>query len=157
MNSPDEVPHTESAKVTLMLADYAVVTQDKLTVVGAGWTHTSAQTAPIGIGAIIEVPWNQTNQNHKFRLALMDIDGNPVEVDTPEGTQAVHFEGEFQVGRPPGVRLGAAIPVPFAINHGPIALEPGSHYVWQFSLNGVEDQDWRLPFSTRTEAQAQAA
>ena len=154
MNSPDVVP--SEVKVTLMLADYAVVTQDKLTVVGGGWTHTSAQTAPMGIGAIIEVPWNQTNQNHKFRLELTDFDGNPVEINTPEGTQSVHFEGEFQVGRPAGTRLGAAIPVPFAVNFGPMGLESGCHYVWRFVLDG-EHQDWRLPFSTRTAAQAQAA
>jgi hypothetical protein len=110
MKSPDEVPSSE-VKVTMVLADYAVVTEDKLTVIGGGWTITGAPTAPFGIGVIIEVPWNQTNQDHQFRFALTDIDGQPVEIDTPEGTQFVQFEGGFQVGRPPGVRPGSAIPI----------------------------------------------
>jgi hypothetical protein len=156
MKGPDEVPSSE-VKVTMVLADYAVVTEDKLTVIGGGWTITGAPTAPFGIGVIIEVPWNQTNQDHQFRFALTDIDGQPVEIDTPEGTQFVQFEGGFQVGRPPGVRPGSAIPIKFAVNSGPISLSPGCHYVWQLAIDGHEHEDWRLPFSTRTEAQAQAA
>lgn len=147
----------EAPKVTLMLADFVQVAEGKLSVVGGGWNVTSAVTTPFGIGGIIEVPWGQTNQSHKFRFELTDIDGDPVEVETPEGQQPLFFEGEFQVGRPPGVRRGSAIPFPFAMNCGPINLSPGGHYVWRFTLNGVEKKDWRLPFSTRTEAQAQAA
>lgn len=155
MTSPDAV--LSEVKVTMVLADYAVVAEDKLTVVGGGWTITGAQTAPFGIGVIIEVPWNQTNQDHQFRFALTDIDGNAVEVDTPEGTQIVQFEGGFQVGRPPGVRPGSAIPIKFAINSGPISLSAGCHYVWQLAIDGQEHEDWRLAFSTRSEAQSQAA
>ena len=93
MKSPMKFPIRVKMKVTMMLADYAVVTEDKLTVIGGGRTVTGAQTAPFGIGVMIEVPWNQTNQDHQFRFALTDLDGHPVEVQTPEGTQTVQFEG----------------------------------------------------------------
>jgi hypothetical protein len=129
----------------------------KLTVIGGGWNATGPQPCPFGIGGIIEVPWNQTNQNHTFRFSLADIDGNPVEVDTPEGQQPLFFEGQFQVGRPPGVRPGSAIPFHFAINSGPLPLSPGCHYVWQFAFDGKEHEDWRLAFSTRPEAQSNVA
>lgn len=157
MPSPDELFSNDEVKVTLLLADFAQVSEGKLSVIGGGWSITGPAPVPFGIGGIIEVPWNQTNQNHSFRFALTDIDGTPVEVETPEGTQPVFFEGNFQVGRPPGVRPGSMIPFHFALNSGPIPLTPGCHYVWQLAINGNEREDWRLPFSTRPEAQSQAA
>lgn len=157
MSSPDQLFPSDDMRVTLILADFASVAENKLTVVGGGWNATGPQPSPFGIGCIIHVPWNQTNQNHTFRFALADIDGDPVEVETPNGTEPLFFEGQFQVGRPPGVRPGSAIPFPVAFNGPPLPLQPGCHYVWQFALNGKEREDWRLSFSTNEEAQSQAA
>jgi hypothetical protein len=154
---PELISSSQEVKVTLILADYVVVADGKLNVMGGGWNITGPQPMPFGIGGIIEVPWNQTNQDHTFRFSLADIDGNAVEVDTPEGQQPLFFEGQFQVGRPPAVRPGASIPFHFAINSGPVPLAPGCHFVWQFAFDGAEREDWRLPFSTRPEAQSNAA
>lgn len=157
MNEPKELFPAEEVKVTLVLADYAAVAEGKLNVIGGGWTFTGPQPSPFGIGGIIEVPWNQTNQDHQFRFSLADIDGNPVEVETPEGVQPISLEGNFQVGRPPGMRPGSAVPFPFAFNGSPLPLSPGCHYVWHFAFDGREHEDWRLSFSTRAEAQSNAA
>jgi uncharacterized protein DUF6941 len=144
-------------KVTMMLADYAQVAEGKLMVVGGGWNVTGPQPVPFAIAGTIDVPWSETNQNHTFRFDLVDLDGNAVEVETPEGEQPLFFEGTFQVGRPAGVRPGSPIPFHFAMVSGPIPLAAGQHYVWQLAIDGQEHEDWRLAFSTRPDSQSAAA
>lgn len=153
----DALSPERGMKVTLMLADAAQVAEGKLNVLGAGWALTGPQPIPFAIAGIIEVPWNETNRKHAWRFELVDLDGNPVIVDTHEGTAPVAIEDAFEVGRPPGIRSGAYQPYPVAINSGPIPLEAGSHFEWRFSIDGETREDWRLAFSTRPEAQSRAA
>lgn len=144
-------------KITMMLADHAQVAEGKLNVIGAGWTFTGPQPVPFAIAGIIDVPWHETNRQHRFALALQDIDGQPVMAETPMGEQPLAAEMTFEVGRQPGLRQGAAVPWMFGLNFGPVPLRPGSHYVWTATLNGNGHSDWRLAFSTRPDAQAEAA
>lgn len=83
---------------------------------------------------------------HKLLLELLDADGNAV---APDGDNPVRIESEIEVGRPVGVKPGTSLPIPFAINFGPIPLAPGGQYVWQLSIDGYADDDWRMTFSTR--------
>jgi hypothetical protein len=151
-NSPER-----GMKVTLMLADFAQVADGKLNVLGAGWCFTGPQPNPFALAGIIEVPWELTNRKHSFRFELIDLDGNTVDVDTPEGCVPVAIDGGFEVGRPAGVRPGAYQPMPLALNSGPLPLPPGSHFEWRFSINGETQEDWRLAFSTRPDDQSMAA
>jgi hypothetical protein len=144
-------------KVTLILADAAQVAEGKLNVLGGGWTITGPDPVPFALAGIIEVPWQETNRNHTFRFELIDLDGNPVMVDGPDGQQPVALDGGFEVGRPPGVRAGSFLPMPFALACASLALPPGSHFEWRFSINGKGHEDWRLAFSTRPVAQSHAA
>jgi hypothetical protein len=143
-------------KVTATLADYAVATPDgKLTTVGAGWQFTGPQPTPFAIAMLIGVPWHKANEQHKIRLELIDLDGNPV---TPLGDDEPKWiEMQFEVGRPPGIRPGSHIQVPAAFNHGPMPLPSGSHFEWRITVDGEAHEDWQLAFSTRAEAQSQAA
>jgi hypothetical protein len=134
---------------TIMLADYAQVAEGKLNLIGAGWSVTGPDPSPFALAGIFEVPWHMTNQQHQFRFELIDVDGNAIVVDTPEGERDVSFEGAFEVGRPPGLRVGGTQRVPFALNGGALPLEPGMHYEWRLSVNGQTREDWRLPFTTR--------
>lgn|SRR5512139_2077583 len=156
MGPLDEDP-TRGMNPTLMLADSAQVAEGKLFLMGGGWTFTGPQPTPFAIAGLIEVPWQLTNQKHSFRFELIDLDGQPVSVDTPEGEQQLVIEGEFEVGRPPGFPLGASIPVPIALNHPPVPLPSGSHFEWRLEINGETRDDWRLAFSTRPDAQSFAA
>lgn len=144
-------------KVTLMLADAAQVAEGKLNVLGGGWCHTGPQPTPFALAGIIEVPWAETNRNHTFTFELIDIDGAPVIVDGPEGEQPLVIEGGFEVGRPMGVRPGSYQPIPLALNSGPLPLPTGGHFEWRFSIDGNTHEDWRLAFSTRPDAQSNAA
>ena len=78
-------------RVTMLLADFAQVSDGKLTIVGGGWSLTGPEAVPFGIAILIRVPWDQANQRHVMRLELLDADGQPVEMETDEGEQQVVF------------------------------------------------------------------
>src|SRR5687768_7635417 len=109
-------------KVTMLLADSAQAVDGKLYVLGGGWTVTGPEPAPSAIALLIEVPWDRCNTQHQFRLDLVDNDGDPVLVPTPEGDQPQVIEGGFEVGRPPGVKPGTPMSIPLAINMGPYPI-----------------------------------
>jgi len=137
-------------RVTMLLADYAATAEGKLTVVGGGWNVTGPDPVPFAIAILFEVPWHLTNEQQAFRLELIDPDGNGV---VPMGgTDPVVIEGQFEVGRPPGVKPGSTFPFPLPINHPPLPLEPGGEYEWRLTVNGRAHGDWRLAFSTRPAA-----
>ena len=139
----------KSWKVTMMLADAAQVADGKLNVLGAGWNLTGPAPAPFAIGLIFEVPWQETNRPHTYRFELVDIDGNPVIPLGGNPEQPLVLEEGFEVGRPPGVRPGAYLPVPRAINFSPIPLPPDSYFEWRLTIDSEQREDWRLGFSTR--------
>ncbi len=135
-------------KATLILADYAVVSDGKLTIVGGGWSQTSPEPGSFGIGLLIQVPWDQANSLHKFSVELLDADGAPVVFD--EGEEPVAFGGDFEVGRPPGLKPGTPLDFPVAVNATPLPLEPG-RYEWRLTIDDESRVDWTLPFTVRSE------
>jgi hypothetical protein len=141
-------------KVTLLLADYAVVSDGKLTIVGGGWSQTGPEPSPFGIGLLIQVPWDQSNTVHTFAVQLLDADGEPVVLETDEDEgQPVAFGGDFEVGRPPGLKPGTPLDFPVAMNSTPLPLEPG-RYEWRLTIDGKSHQDWTLAFTVRRTEEA---
>jgi hypothetical protein len=136
-------------KVTMLLADYAQVADGKLTIVGGGWSVTGPMPVPFAIAMLFEVPWDRANVKHRFRLDLVDADGHVVFAPTDEGEEPVVIEGEFEAGRPPGMKPGTPLDVPIAINLPGPPVTPGGRFEWRLTVNGEGDTDWRLPFSTR--------
>ena len=135
-------------KATLLLADHAEVADGKLFINGGGWTVIGPAPVPFAIAMYIEVPWDQTNTKHSVVLELLDADGNAV--TPPGGDESIRVEfPPLEVGRPPGVKPGTPLGVPYAVNFGPLGLEPDGRYVWQLSIDGHAADDWRLTFSTR--------
>ena len=137
-------------KVTMLLADHAVVENGKLYINGGGWTITGPDPFPYAIALIIEVPWDRANIKHHFRLELLDEDGESVEVPTTSGADALVVEGDFEVTRPLGAKPGTPLPLPIAVNLTPAPPIPaGARYAWNLSINGETREDWRLSFATR--------
>jgi hypothetical protein len=64
--------------------------------------------------------------------------------------QAVAFGGDFEVGRPPGLKPGTPLDFPVAMNSTPLPLEPG-RYEWRLTIDGQSHQDWTLAFTVRSE------
>lgn len=156
MDSTEQGPE-RGMKVTMMLADAAQVADGKLNILGGGWSVTGPMAVPFAIALMIEVPWHLANHQHAFKLEVIDLDGNLVQVPTPEDTTTVTFEGQFEVGRPPGTRSGAMLPFVAAINSGPIPWPTGASYEWRLSIDGKAHEDWRLAFTTRPDAHSMVA
>ncbi len=140
--------------VTVLLADAAQAVGGKLYILGGGWSTTGPHPTPSALAIYIKVPWDQANRRHRMRLDLVDSDGNPVEVDSPIGSQPVVVESEIEVGRPPGTAPGTPLDIALAINLGPLPLAPGSRYEWRMTIGGESHEDWRWAFSTRAPGQA---
>ena len=136
-------------KVTMLLADAAQAVDNKLYILGGGWSVTGPDPAPSAIALKIDVPWDQTNVRHRWELALLDEDGAPVFLGDPEAPQSLVISNEFELGRPPGVTPGTALEIALAINLGPLPLEPGARYVWQLTIDGQSAEDWQVGFTTR--------
>jgi len=133
----------------MLLADYAQAADGKLNVIGAGWTITGPQPVPSAIGLIFDVPWDRSNESIEFRLELVDQDGNAVVTETPDGPQPVSIDGQFEIGRPPGVKRGTPLTFPAAFNIGPLPLDPGGRYEWRLTVGDQSLDSWRLAFSVR--------
>jgi hypothetical protein len=136
-------------RAVMLLCDSAQVADGKLYILGGGWSVTGPGPTQMAIALRIDVPWDETNRTHHIRLELMDGDGNAVMLPGPMGEVAVFFEGDFEVGRPPGVHPGTPMVVPLAFGMGPMQLLPGNRYTWKLSIDGEEDENWQVGFSTR--------
>jgi len=131
----------------MMLADFVQAVQGKLYVLGGGWSVTGPGAVQMGIAVKIEVPWDQANIQHTFRLTLVDTDEQAVLV--PGAEQPVQVEGQFEVGRPPGLKPGTPLDFALAVNVPPLPLQPDSRYVWRLLIDGKSDEDWYVGFTTR--------
>ena len=135
-------------RATMLLADHAQVAEGKLYINGGGWNVIGPAPTPFAIALYVEVPWDQTNTKHSLLLELLDADGHPVV--PPESEDAIRIEfPPLEVGRPAGVKPGTPLGVSYAVNFGPLPLEPNGHYVWQLTIDGQQSDEWRLTFSTR--------
>jgi hypothetical protein len=139
-------------KVTMLLADAAQAVGGKLYVLGGGWSLTGPAPTPMAIAIKIDLPWDRSNMKHHFRLELVDSDGHPVKVPLePDGEpEPLLVDGEFETGRPPGLKPGTPLDVPLAFNFGPVPLQPNKRYEWRFSFREYPEEEWSASFSTRS-------
>jgi hypothetical protein len=121
-------------EVTLLLSDFAEAINGKLYVMGGGWNVLFAPGEPVSmsVAAVIAVPWDQTNRPHQLSLDLLTEDGAPVEI---EG-QAISVSGEFELGRPPGIKPGSSLNAPFVWTFAGLTLEAGG-YEWKLGIDGA--------------------
>lgn len=118
-------------EATAILCDFAQVAEGKLYVMGGAWTRIAANSpAPMTLAVIVHVPWDQANQPIKMEVALRDEEGGYVLV---EGNR-IGGEGEFEVGRPPGMKQGEQLSFPMVFTLGSVSLDPGG-YVWQCEVS----------------------
>jgi hypothetical protein len=140
-------------KATILLADSAQVAAGKLYVLGGGWSLTGPAPTPAAIALLIQVPWDEGNRVHTFKLELVDGDNRPVMVPTQVGDRPVELSAEFEAGRPPGIKPGSPLNVPLAMNLGPLPLPAGGIYVWRLTIDGHTEPNWEVTFQTRPQQQ----
>lgn len=90
----------------LILADAAQVVGGKLYLLGGGWDQIIVNRAfPIdqrmALALGINVPWNETNQKHNLEVEIVSED-----VATEETKSLMKMGGQFEIGRPAGIRQG---------------------------------------------------
>jgi hypothetical protein len=139
---------------TLLLADAAQAIDNKLYVLGGGWSVTGPDPSPSALAIALKVPWDEANRRHDLRVELLDADGQPITVGAPPEDRPVVIESHFEVGRPPGLRPGTPIDLALAVNLGPVPLPPGGRYEWRLSIDGHSEAHWHAAFSTRPPANA---
>lgn len=153
MTGPPEIGPGRGFRVSMTLADYAVVTPDgKLTAVGCAWNvlRIGDQPFPFHVAAQIDVPWHRTNEKHTWRLELVDRDGQLATFGEGDDAQTVVPTDTFELGRPSGAPRGAMFPMPLvvAFQHGlPFAPENG-WFEFRLFINDETHEDWRLAFHT---------
>jgi len=138
-------------KVTVLLADSAQADQaGKVHALGLGWTLTGSPSPPMAVVLLIDVEWTETNQKYRVKAELLTADGRPVMAEGPAAPVPVAFEGEFEVGRPPGIPHGTPGRLPVAVNIGPgLPLVPGQRYVWRATVDGHHEDGWDAGFLVR--------
>ena len=135
----------------MLLCDAAQVADGKLYILGGGWSITGPDATPSAVAIKLEVDWHEATEPHHWELFLVDADGQPVGIDTPDGTQLIEVRGDFEVGQPEGIPAGSPVDLPLAINIGPVPLPPGGRYTWRLTIDGQTDASWVLGFTTRPE------
>jgi hypothetical protein len=133
-------------KLTLMLADSAQAVNGKLYILGGGWSITNASNLTMSIAIKLEVPWIEANTRHNLKLILVTEDETPVKMEDGRNCEV---QGDFEVGRPAGLRSGTPLDVTLAVNIARLNLSPDSGYVWRCFIDGNTRDDWQLSFSTR--------
>ncbi|MFP5224649.1 MAG: DUF6941 family protein [Actinomycetota bacterium] len=133
-------------ELTVLLCDYAQVSDGKLFIAGGGWSINGPGGFTHGLAMKLEVPWTEANRTHTLSCDLLDPDGKPVVVGDPP--DRIRFETSFQVGRPVGIQEGSPLDFPLAVNLGPIHLPAGERFEWSVSVDGA--LLGRAGFQTRT-------
>ena len=132
----------------LILADYTEIIGGKLYLMGGGWDVLTVNTSfplarPVGIAAAFSVAWNETNQRHNVEI----------EIQTDDGQSVGKVAGQFEVGRPPGIKAGQEQRFQLAANVSLNLSGPGT-YVIVARLEGQEEA--RVPFNVSAGPMLQA-
>jgi hypothetical protein len=123
-----------SIEAQMLLCDAAVADPSgKLHMLGAGWSMTGSPTSPQAVAVLLKIPWDRANERLGLVLRLLDPDGRPVVVGTPDGGQEVTMSGDIEAGRPPGVAPGSQLDAALAFNVPSLPLAPG-RYQWRLDV-----------------------
>jgi hypothetical protein len=113
----------------VLLGDFAQAVNGKLTVVGAGWNIWNApeypSVVPFGLGIGILVPWTETNRQHAFSFVIKGS----------EGPDLATGDGNFEVGRQPGIPAGMTQRVVIGVS-GQVRIEGAGTYEIHVSCAG---------------------
>ena len=139
-------------RVTMMLADHAVVAEGKLYVNGGGWSVRPADPVPMYLALKFDVPWDLAARPIPIELRLLDEDGRQVVQPAPTGDQAVLVAATLQVQRPAGLPPGAPIDAALAVGVPPFGLPPGRRFSWRLTVDGLGRSDWVVEFATRPQS-----
>ncbi|HVE92978.1 MAG TPA: hypothetical protein VNE62_11875 [Actinomycetota bacterium] len=128
------VPGRDIRTTAFFIADHAEAVNGKLYVLGGCWDVLSVRQLPahhphMSVATALHVPWGSTNQVHTITVRLIDEDGHPA---GPE------MSGQFETGRPPGMRPGDETTMLLAFNMVSTPLEREGRYEFVLDVDGTE-------------------
>ncbi|SPM36223.1 hypothetical protein MRAB57_4063 [Mycobacterium rhizamassiliense] len=139
-------------ELAALLCNHAEVQNNRLYILGGGIDltvipagHPGPWSVSLSLALSIEVPWIETNEEHAVHIALLDAEGDPVEVPT-SSTDRNPFgvDLRFNVGRPSHLEDGASQTVALAVNVPALPFEKLGSYTFAFSIDNKELR--RLPY-----------
>lgn len=99
----------------------------------------------LGIGLMVTVPWQSTNQKHDLEITLLTEDGDQVQFQGIDGLQSpVNLRLAFNVGRPPNVPPGDDQHVCLAANFPSLPLPALAKYEFLITIDGSGER--KLPY-----------
>ena len=108
---------------SILLADAVQAIGGKLYMLGAAWNVLNVAQFPtthlIGLGLVIDLGWNETNERHRMQIHVEDADGNQF--------AEPRVDAELEAGRPPGLAPGSDIRVALALNVPVELTKPGQY------------------------------
>lgn len=135
--------------VDMLLCDSAQSVNGKLYILGGGLSVIGPKPQPLAIALRIEVPWERANIRHEWSVQLLDEDSRPFAV----GEKQIVVKGNFEAGRPAGLRPGTPLGVALAINITALPLPGGSSYTFALKINEEQRPEWRVGFFVRPRPQ----
>lgn len=118
-----------------MLCDGARIGQDgKMYIFGGQWDRIQAASIPfnhplMAIALVIKVEYHEALREHDLTATLRHADGEPA---------GPKVAGKFEVGHPPGLKPGAPISVPLALEIPGVSLDGYGRFEWLVEVDGAE-------------------
>jgi len=132
------LPH--SAVEYLILADAVEALSGKLYMMGGGWDQIQVQQldvpVPLQIACGVNVPYNDTDDEHTLTVTVADQDGQPI---------GPTLNLTFRTGRSPNLARGAATHIPFAIKAA-FQFPKYDEYVVVATIDARDEDAKRLSF-----------
>lgn len=137
---------SDGIDVTAVLCNHAEVSNGLIYMLGGGINRITIPTntpqpwfANLALGVILDIPWTETNKDHKVSISLVDDDSQTIFLPTPEGSVApFHAEAAFNVGRPPMLPVGTVQNVTLAFNFPGLPLPRLGLYIFSIEVDGIE-------------------
>ena len=127
--------------IQVLLADFAQADdRGKINAIGLGWSTVPTPLPQHAVAVIFQADWHESNERHQFTLDLVDEDGTLVSFGNEDGDDApvLNLEGEFEVGRPPGLTKGTPLIQTLAVNMPPgMPLPPARRYEYRVQVGDI--------------------
>ena len=132
--------------IDTILANHVEVADGKLFVTGGGVNMCFVGPEPphvvtLGLGVVVHIPYQLTNQSHSLHVNLTNQDSEPVVPWYPEGGEApppVAFETPFNVGRPPILSAGDEQTLSLGANFVNLPMPQLGLYALVVEIDGTE-------------------
>ncbi|HEX8001245.1 MAG TPA: hypothetical protein VF519_00960 [Mycobacteriales bacterium] len=132
-------PDNEIQAVAFFTADHAAVENGKAYVNGGFWDRMQFPSFPapasFAVVAVLNVPWHEYHKQHRFRIRIEDADGTPLPAE---------FNGDFQVGAAPDMKVGQPTVMPIAGLVNGLPFERPGAYAFILDVDGRDLARWTV-------------